>query len=72
MMLTMAKTKATGVPKRIPNRVRSSATNIRSTPEWREWLQRFAERERKDLVDLIDEALLVLARERQFEIPPKR
>lgn len=71
-MLSMAKVKATGTPKRPPNRVRSAATNIRSTPEWREWLQEFAEHKRKDLVDLIDEALLAYARQEQFKIPPKR
>lgn len=71
-MLTMAKAKAGGVPKRKPNRIRSSATNIRSTPEWREWLQEFADFKRKDLVDLIDEALLAYARQEQFKVPPKR
>lgn len=72
MLTTMARTKASGVPKRVPNRVRSAATNIRSTPEWRMWLQEFADHKRKDLVDLIDEALLAYARQEQFKIPPKR
>ena len=55
-----------------PNRVRSSATNIRSSPEWKDWLARFAGHTRKDLADVVDEALLRYARAEGFELPPKR
>lgn len=54
------------------SRVRSAAINMRGTPEWKAWVDRFAESERKDLVDLIDTALAEYARTRRFEIPPKR
>lgn len=75
----MAKKKAGDVPiepgaspKRQPNRVRSEVTNIRSSPEWKEWLVRFAAHTRKDLADVMDEALLRYARAEGFEQPPKR
>ena len=55
-----------------PNRVRSAVTNIRSSPEWKAWLQRFADHTRKDLADVVDEALLRYARAEGFEQPPKR
>jgi hypothetical protein len=55
-----------------PNRIRSSITNIRSSPEWKEWLARFAVHTRKDLADVIDEAVLRYARAEGFELPPKR
>lgn len=55
-----------------PTRARSVLTNIRSTEAWKLWLQRFAGHQRKDVSDLIDEALLRYAREAGFEMPPKR
>lgn len=59
-------------PKSAPNRIRSVITNIRSTPEWKEWLLRFADHVRKDQADVVDEALLRYARAEGFEQPPKR
>jgi hypothetical protein len=53
-------------------RVRTAVTNIRSMPEWKEWLGRFSEAQRKDIPDLVDEALLRMARAEGFELPPKR
>lgn len=72
MMPAMAKVKPTGSPKRAPKRVRNAVTNVRSTPEWKAWLERYAEFKRKDLVDLIDECVLMAARADGFEMPPKR
>jgi len=59
-------------PKPQPNRVRSATSNIRSTPEWKAWLDRFAAHVRKDMADAVDEALLRYARAEGFELPPKR
>lgn len=53
-------------------RVRVAVTNIRSVPEWKEWLARFAVAQRKDVSDLVDDALLRMARAEGFELPPKR
>ena len=69
MDAVMAKKKSAGKPEQ---RVRTSVTNIRSMPEWKEWLLRFAEAQRKDVSDLIDESLLRMARAEGFEMPPKR
>lgn len=70
MNATMAKKK--GEPKPQPHRVRSATTNIRSTPEWKDWLERFAAHERKDIADAVDEGMLRYARAVGFELPPKR
>ncbi len=53
-------------------RVRTAVTTIRSMPEWKAWVLRFAEAQRKDPPDLIDEALMRMARAEGFELPPKR
>lgn len=71
MVPTMAPKKKP-TPKPQPNRVRSATTTVRSTPEWKEWLDRFSAHVRKDLADAIDEALLRYARGEGFEPPPKR
>ena len=64
-----AKQPATPKPEQ---RVRTAVTNVRSMPEWKGWLSRFAEAQRKDVSDVIDEALLRMARAEGFEPPPKR
>lgn len=56
----------------IGGRVRVAVTNVRSVPEWKEWLSRFADAQRKDVSDLVDEALMRMARAEGFELPPKR
>ena len=53
-------------------RIRTAITNVRSMPDWKEWLGRFADAQRKDVSDVIDEALLRMARAEGFELPPKR
>lgn len=72
----MSRKKATPKPgdqaKPQPSRIRSAVTNIRSSPEWKAWLQSFADHTRKDLADVVDEALLRYARAEGFELPPKR
>lgn len=65
----MAKKKATPRP---VHRIRTAVTNIRSVPEWKEWLSRFATAQRKDVSDLVDDALMRMARAESYETPPKR
>ena len=67
----MAERKKPG-PKPDPSRVRSELTNIRSTPEWKAWLLKFAEFMGTDVSDLIDDSLLRRAREAGFKMPPRR
>jgi hypothetical protein len=61
-------------PKPDPTRVRSAVTNIRSSPEWKSWLERLAEANRSSsLADLIDDAVVDYARKLGFkEAAPKR
>jgi hypothetical protein len=60
-------------PKPNPDRVRSAVTNIRSSPEWKAWLEELAEANRSSLADLVDDAVLALAKRIKFEKPaPKR
>lgn len=48
-------------------------TNIRSTEAWKAWVDRLAEFRRETVADLIDHALVNLARESGFpEMPPRR
>ena len=53
-------------------RVRTAVTTVRSMPDWKDWLGRFADAQRRDVPDLIDEALMRMARGEGFEMPPKR
>jgi hypothetical protein len=59
-------------PKPDPSRTRSALLTIRCRPDWLEWVGRYAETKGLDMSDLVDEALLRLAREDGFEMPPKR
>jgi hypothetical protein len=63
-----------GAPKPEPNRVRSATTNLRSTPEWKEWAEKLAEHDRApSLIELIDRALVAYARGVGFkDVAPKR
>ena len=45
---------------------------LRGREEYKDWLGRFAERERSDVSDLVDDALVAYANLRGFETPPKR
>ena len=73
-MAAMAKAKQRPGPKPDPQRVRSAVTNIRSSPEWKAWLERLVEFHRSPSVaDLVDDAVVLLARELKVpEAPPKR
>jgi len=59
-------------PKPQPSRVRGAVTNIRSTQAWKEWVAEFAAEEGCDLVDLVEEAFLMLAHKKGFKMPPQR
>lgn len=45
---------------------------IRGSEAYKDWLLRFANQERSDMVDLVDDALEAYARQQGFEAPPKR
>jgi hypothetical protein len=45
---------------------------IRGGEAYKDWLKRFADHERSDMVDLVDDALAAYAKARDFEAPPKR
>lgn len=52
---------------------RTALITIRSTPEWKASLERFAEFKRLTVADLIDHAIVAFAREEAFPEPiPKR
>ncbi len=51
---------------------RTHALGIRAREEWKEWLTRFADHCRSDMVDVIDDALEAYAKAKGFEAPPKR
>jgi hypothetical protein len=57
---------------KVEQRIRVAVTAIRSMPEWKDWLGEFADAQRKDVSDLVDEALLRMARAEGFRLPPKR
>ena len=45
---------------------------VRVSGAYKAWVTRFAEAERSDMSDLIDDALAAYAKARGFEVPPKR
>lgn len=69
---TMAKKKtpAAGRPK--VERKRSQILTIRAYPEYKEWLAKAAQAKRTDMVDLIDRALVVYAKQEGLTEPPER
>jgi hypothetical protein len=69
----MAKKKAKrlGRPKKLEG-AKSERYGFRARPQWIDWLTRFANHRRSDLVDVIDTALEGLAKKDGFEAPPKR
>jgi hypothetical protein len=72
----VAKKKAPAEPEPKPkvHRVRDATTNIRSTQEWKAWVDELADFDRAPSVnDLVDRALVAYAREIKFPKPaPKR
>lgn len=69
----MAKKKAPlGRPKK-PEGAREHAFGIRGRQPWKDWVIRFANFRRMDLADLVDESLVVNAKDKGFkDEPPKR
>jgi uncharacterized protein (DUF1778 family) len=51
---------------------RNDDVRIRMTSTYKDWLGRFAEAQRKDMSDLVDEALMRMAKAEGFDPPPKR
>ena len=70
----MAKKKPVAKPGRPPSDEgpRTHVLGIRGREEWKDWLARFADANRSDMVDLIDDALEAYAKTKGFEPPPKR
>ncbi len=70
-MAKKVKTKQAGRPaaKGGPKR---QILGIRGSEAYKDWLARFAEHERSDMVDLVDDALAAYANAKGFEPPPKR
>ena len=68
---TMAKKKPG--PKPSGGAGRTVLTNIRSTPEWRAWLDELSKFDRSTIADVIDHALVDYARAKGFPKPaPQR
>jgi len=71
MVVAMAKKKPG--PKLTGGVGRTAQTMIRSTPEWKKWLERLADHCRTNVSDTVDRSLVELARNAGFkEVPPKR
>lgn len=72
----MAKKKSKVTPKTgrppLPQGPREHIFGMRGTEAYKDWLGRYAAFRRKDLVDLVDEALERMAKVDKFEPPPKR
>lgn len=51
---------------------RTVQTQLRSTPEWKEWLKAYADERQLTETDLINQALIEMARREQRPGPPKR
>jgi hypothetical protein len=51
---------------------REEIVAVRCKATWKDWLQRFADRERTTPTALIDKGLAELAQRLKFEEPPKR
>jgi hypothetical protein len=71
---TVAKKKAKRGPGRPPSAEgpRTHVLGIRAREDWKEWLARFADMNRSDMVDLIDDALEAYAKLKGFDPPPRR
>lgn len=68
----MAKKRATPRRPAPPEGPKKHILGIRGSEAFKDWLYRFAQTERSDMVDLVDDALAAYARARGFEPPPKR
>lgn len=70
----MAKKKAAARPGRpaAADGPKKQILGIRGSEAYKGWLSRFAEHQRSDMVDLVDDALAAYAKTQGFEAPPKR
>lgn len=69
----VAKKRGPGRPKKSAKETKDYALTIRGTGAWKDWLKRFADFCRRDMVGLVDEALESHAEKKGFEEkPPKR
>lgn len=59
-------------PARKPSKAEAEFIRVRMAPAYKTWLRTFAERERSDISDLVDDALAHYALARGMEAPPKR
>ena len=60
-------------PKPDPARTRFAVTNVRSSPDWKAWVEGLAEFDRATSVsELVDRALVAYARERGHKVPPPK
>jgi hypothetical protein len=66
-----APVKAVGRPAS-PAGAKKQILGIRGSEAYKDWLLRFAEQQRSDMADLVDDALEAYARAEGFELPPKR
>jgi hypothetical protein len=76
-MARKRKSEAEGKPKRmgrppLESGAKTDTFTLRTGPEWKEWLGRFALFCRREKSELIDDALEAYAKRRGFEPPPKR
>ncbi|SIO57371.1 hypothetical protein SAMN05444166_5390 [Singulisphaera sp. GP187] len=60
-----------GRPKRT-GPARQTVVALRGSPEWKLWLDGFADHCRLGLADTIEQSLLCYAKDRGFRGPPKR
>lgn len=64
---------ATVMAKREPKRTREAATFIRSSEEWKQWIERLAEFDRgSSVADLLDRAAVAYAKKIGFDEPAPR
>lgn len=55
-----------------PTPVRATVISLKGTPEWKAWLDGFADHCRLGAADTIEQALIVFAKERDYTPPPNR
>ena len=55
-----------------PSKPKQMVVGLRGSPEWKDWLDRFADHCRLNKVDVIDLALVDYAAKMGFEPPPRR
>jgi hypothetical protein len=64
--------KKRGPKPRPDSELRDSSLIVGCRTDWKDWVQRFAKRERTDPAHLVDQGLAGLARIKGFDEPPDR